>query len=46
MPIQLAGNKGISPHQIREIERLVFRHYKVLKEKYYEFHKSEKTNNY
>ncbi len=38
-PIRLAGNKGVAPHIIREIERLVFEHTILLKEKYYEHHK-------
>jgi hypothetical protein len=42
-PVRLAGNKGVSPHIIREIERLIFNHYKFLKGKYHEFHKSEKS---
>jgi hypothetical protein len=36
-PIQLARNKGVPPHIIRKIERLVFQHCEHLKEKYYEF---------
>jgi hypothetical protein len=37
-PIRLARNKGVSPHAVREIERLVFEHHTVLLEKYHEFH--------
>lgn len=37
-PIRLARNKGIPPHKIREIEKLVFENQNFLKEKYYEFH--------
>lgn len=39
-PIRLARNKGILPHVIREIEKLVFKHQLFLKEKYHEFHSS------
>jgi len=35
-PIQLARNKGVAPHVIREIERLVFQHRSFLMEKYNE----------
>jgi hypothetical protein len=38
-PIRLAGNKGVPPHIVREIERLVFEHQMFLKEKYHEYHK-------
>ena len=38
-PIRLARNKGVSPHVIRDIEKLVFEHLKFLKEKYYECHR-------
>ncbi len=37
-PIRLAGNRGISPHVIREIEKLVYEHRDLLKEKYNEIH--------
>jgi len=37
-PIRLARNKGIPTHEIREIERLIFQHQKLLLEKYYEIH--------
>jgi hypothetical protein len=36
-PIRLAGNKGVSPFQVRRIEKLVYEHHKLLMEKYYEF---------
>ena len=36
-PIQLARNKGVPPHIIRKIEKLVFQHCEHLKEEYYEF---------
>ncbi len=38
-PVRLARNKGIPPHVVRDIEKLVFKHHDFLKEKYYEFHK-------
>ena len=38
-PIRLARNSGISPRIIREIEKLVFEHQTLLKEKYNEYHK-------
>ncbi|MGE5301391.1 MAG: DUF4160 domain-containing protein [Acidobacteriota bacterium] len=38
-PIRLAGNKGVSPRTIREIEKLVFEHQTLLKEKHDEYHK-------
>ncbi|CAN2040477.1 DUF4160 domain-containing protein [Candidatus Magnetomoraceae bacterium gMMP-15] len=38
-PVRLAKNKGVTPHVIRKIEKLVFMHYNFLKEKYNEFHK-------
>lgn len=39
-PIRLARNKRVSPHVIREIEKLVFQHCDFLKEKFDEFHKN------
>lgn len=35
-PIRLAGNKGVAPHIIRAIEKLVFENKDFLKEKYHE----------
>ncbi len=35
-PIKLARNKGVSPHLLREIEKLVYEHQTFLKERYYE----------
>ncbi len=32
------GNKGIAPHDVRVIERLVFEHQEMLLEKYHEFY--------
>ncbi len=37
-PIRLARNKGVAPHLLREIEKLVYEHQILLKEKYYERH--------
>ena len=37
-PIWLARNKGISPHVLRQIEKLVFEHQNLFREKYHEFH--------
>ena len=39
-PIRLAMNKGVAPHIVRKIERLVFKYCDFLKEKYYEFNSS------
>lgn len=37
-PIRLARNKGVPPHTLRQIEKLVFDHHGLLKGKYHEFH--------
>ncbi len=37
-PIRLARNRGVSPHVIREIERLIYEYCDLLKEKYNEIH--------
>ncbi len=37
-PILLAKNRGIAPHQLREIERLVFEYNLFLMEKFNEYH--------
>jgi len=39
-PIVLANNRGLAPHKLREIERLVFENQDILKEKYNEYHRS------
>ena len=39
-PIILARNMGLKPHVVREIEKLVYKNREILKEKYYEFHRS------
>ncbi len=36
-PIALASSKGVKPHEIREIERLVFEHKSTLLAAYHEF---------
>ena len=37
-PVVLARNRGLAPHTLREIERLVFEHQAFLMEKYNEYH--------
>lgn len=37
-PIGLAKNRGIPPHDIREIEKIVFDHQTMLLEAYHEYH--------
>jgi hypothetical protein len=37
-PIRLGRNKGLSPSDLREIEKLIYVNIKLLLEKYYEFH--------
>jgi hypothetical protein len=37
-PVMLARNRGLAPHTVREIERLVFEHQTFLLEKYNEYH--------
>ena len=37
-PIALAKNRGIRPHDLRDIERLVFEHQAFLITKYDEYH--------
>ena len=39
-PIVLAKNRGLAPHVLRDIERLVYEHQVFLKEKYDEYHRS------
>lgn len=38
-PIRLARNKGVAPHVVRIIEKLVFEHQELLREKYHEHHR-------
>ncbi|MCL4723854.1 MAG: DUF4160 domain-containing protein [Rhodocyclaceae bacterium] len=37
-PVRLAGNKGLSPLQLRSIERLVFENQDELARRYHEIH--------
>jgi Domain of unknown function (DUF4160) len=37
-PIVLANNRGIAPHDLREIERLVFENKQILLDNYHEYH--------
>lgn len=37
-PVRLARNMGIKPHDLRNIEKLVYKHEKILMEKYNDFH--------
>lgn len=37
-PIRLARNRGIAPHVIREMEKLVFQHADFFLEKFHEYH--------
>jgi hypothetical protein len=39
-PISLARNRGMPPHQLREIERVVYDNQHFLLEKFYEYHGS------
>ena len=39
-PIILAKNRGLAPHVVREIERLVYEHHAFLKDKYDEYHRT------
>ena len=37
-PVGLAQNRGISAHDLREIERLVFEHQELFVQRYHEYH--------
>jgi hypothetical protein len=37
-PVALAGNRGIRPEMVRQMERLVHEHAALLREKYHVFH--------
>ena len=39
VPVSLARNNGIKPHQVREIEGLVYAHRDLLRQKYEEIHR-------
>jgi hypothetical protein len=36
--ITLASNRGIPPHELRKVEKLVYEHQDKLRTAYYEFH--------
>jgi hypothetical protein len=38
-PVRLARNKGVAPHVVRVIEKLVFENQDLLREKFYEYHR-------
>ena len=38
-PVRLARNKGVAPHVVRVIEKLVFENLELLRERYYEYHR-------
>ena len=38
-PIMMAGNRGIRPHDLREVERLVFQHQAQLLIAYHDYHR-------
>lgn len=37
-PVRLSRTKGVRPHDLREIERLVFQHQQLLLERFHDFH--------
>jgi hypothetical protein len=37
-PVRLAGNRGLAPHEVREIERLVFENQEYLSQRFHEYH--------
>ena len=37
-PIRLARNKGVSPMELRALEKLVYQHQSLFQEKYSEYH--------
>lgn len=37
-PVRLARNKGVAPHVVREIERLVYQYQNLFREKFHEYH--------
>ena len=38
VPVALARNRGVPPHDLREIERLIFENRQTLIDKYHEYH--------
>ncbi|HBA89196.1 MAG TPA: DUF4160 domain-containing protein [Geobacter sp.] len=41
-PVRLAGNKGVNPFVLRNIERLVYQNKQMLLEKYNDYHRYSK----
>ncbi|OFY66992.1 MAG: hypothetical protein A3H98_08820 [Bacteroidetes bacterium RIFCSPLOWO2_02_FULL_36_8] len=39
-PVKLAGNKNLTPHVIKKIEKLIYKNHNLLLKKYHEFHNS------
>jgi hypothetical protein len=39
-PVALARNRGLAPHTLREIERIIHEHDSFLREKYDEYHRA------
>jgi len=37
-PVALARNRGLAPHTLREIERIIYEHLEFLRKKYHELH--------
>jgi hypothetical protein len=37
-PITLASNRGIPPHELRQVEKLVYNNQDLLRTAYYDFH--------
>jgi Domain of unknown function (DUF4160) len=37
-PVAMAKNRGLAPHALREIERIIYENLEFLREKYNEFH--------
>jgi hypothetical protein len=37
-PVALSKNRGLAPHALREIERIIYEHLELLREEYREFH--------
>lgn len=37
-PVRLAANRGVAPHDLRDIEGLIFEHHAHLRAKYHEHH--------
>lgn len=39
-PITLSKNRGLAPHVVRDIERLVYENHELLLQKYHEYHRA------